>query len=125
MKLNLIAAYIGLFLLAFNGMTMMLNFSVLDLASTAIGLMMAVHHWLHYKELKALKQSREETAYVVTTANDVLSPLNKQFLISPKDFQYHLVFWPCTKNTIVTEGLEYRWFGIKKNDIYSSIGGVK
>lgn len=132
MKYNLIAAYVGLFIFAFNGTTMILNFSVLQLASTAIGFMMAGHHFLHYRELKALKesrealkQSREATEYVVTTANDVLAPLNKQFVLSPKDFQYHLGFWPCTKNTIVTEGLEYRWFGIKKSDIYSSIGGVK
>ena len=123
MKGHKIGAYIGLFLLAFDGTTTILNFSLLNAASTLIAFMIVFHHTMHYKELKALKQVREETAYVVTTANDVLAPLNKQFLISPKDFQYHLRFWPCTRNTIVTEGLEYTWYGVKKNDTYSSIGG--
>lgn len=124
MKTNLIFAYVGLFLLAFNGTTMILNFSALSLANTTIGLLIAVHHYLHYKELKALKQSREETAKVITIANDALAPLNKQILISPKDFQYQLRYWPCSR-TVVTEGLEYTWYGVRKNDIYVSIGGGK
>jgi len=123
MKGNLICAYVGLFLLVFNGTRMILDFSVLNLSSTTIGFMIAVHHYLHYRELKALNQSREETARVVTLANDALAPLNKQILIGLKDFQYHLTYWPCTKNTVVTEGLEYTWYGVKKNDTYVSIGG--
>lgn len=91
MKGHLICAYIGLFLLSFDVTTTVLNFSALNVSSTCIAFMIVVHHTLHYKELKDLKQSREETANVVTVANDVLAPLNKQFLVSPKDFQYHLV----------------------------------
>lgn len=124
MKFNLIAAYGGLLLFVWNGTTMILNFSVPILASTTIGFMMAVHHYLHYKELKALKQAREETAKVITLANDALAPLNKQILVSPMDFQYHLMPWPCSR-TVVTEGLEYTWYGVKKNDTYVSIGGGK
>ena len=123
MKFNLIAAYVGLFIFAFNGTTMILNCSVLQLASTAIGFMMAGHHYIHYKELKALKQSREETARVVTLANDALAPLNKQILRNLWDFQYQMQYWPCTSNTVVTEGLEYTWYGVKKNDTFASIGG--
>ena len=59
----------------------------------------------------------------MTLANDALAPLNKQVTRSLKDFQYYLGFWPCTKNTVVTEGLEYTWYGVKKNDTYVSIGG--
>lgn len=102
---------------------MILDFSVLHLASTTIGFMMAAHHWSHYRELKALKQSKEETARVVTLANDALAPFNKQILIGLKDLQYHLTYLPCSKNTVVTEGLEYTWYGVKKNDTYVSIGG--
>lgn len=123
MKFHIIAAYVGLFLFSWNCTTMILNFSVLSLASTAIGFMMAGHHYIHYKELKALKESREETARVVTLANDALAPLNRQILRSPKDFQYYPVHWPCTRNTVVTEGLEYTWYGVKKNDTFVSIGG--
>jgi hypothetical protein len=123
MKFHLIAAYVGLFLFVWNGTTMILDFSVLHLASTAIGFMMAGHHYTHYKELKALKQSREETARVVTLANDALAPLNKQILLDLLDLQYQVRYWPCSKNTVVTEGLEYTWYGLKKNDTYVSIGG--
>lgn len=123
MKAHLIIAYVGLFIFSWNGTTMILDFSVLHLACTAIGFLMAGHHCIHYKELKALKQSKDETARVVTLANDALAPLNKQFTRSLKDFQYYLGFWPCTKNTVVTEGLEYTWYGVKKNDTYVSIGG--
>lgn len=125
MKFHLIFAYVGLFLLVFNGTTMILNFSVLNLASTTIGFMMAVHHYLHYKELKALKQSMEDIARIQTFANDALAPFNKQILISPMDGKYELMFFPCSLNTVVSEGLEYKWYGVKKNDTYVSIGGHK
>lgn len=123
MKGHKICAYIGLFLLAFDGTTTILNFSLLNAVSTLIAFMIVVHHTIHYNELKALKQSREETARIQTLANDALAPLNKQILISLWDGKYELRFWPCTKNTVVTEGLEYTWYGVKKNDTYVSIGG--
>lgn len=125
MKVHLIIAYIGLFLLAFNGTNLVLNFNVLNFASTTIAFMVAAHHWVHYRELKALKYSMEETARVVTLANDALAPLNKQILRSLCDFQYQMQYWPCTKNTVVTEGKEYMWYGIKKNDTFVSIGGYR
>ena len=57
MKAHLIIAYVGLFLFAFDGTNMVLHFNMLNLASTTIAFMVAAHHWVHYRELKALKQS--------------------------------------------------------------------
>lgn len=67
----------------------------------------------------------DQTARIVTMANDELARFNKQILLSPKDFDYHVMYWPCTKNTVVTEGKEYMWYGIKKNDTFVTIGGYR
>lgn len=126
MKYEKIASCFGVAVFLYGGIAY-LFYSATDAHwyTMFIGILVAIHHYLHYKHLLEIEHERETTARIVTMANDELARFNKQILLSPKDFDYHVMNWPCTKNTVVTEGKEYMWYGIKKNDTFVSIGGYR
>ena len=62
-------------------------------------------NWVHGKH---------DFELLLQTANHELQKYARTILLNPKTSTIDVVNWPAPPETVITEGLEYKWIGIKK-----------
>lgn len=71
-------------------------------------------NWINAKYTKRMYDCQiDEIAEILVAANLELSKYGKCVMLQ-LDGRYRVVDWKIPPETIITEGLEYKWIGIKK-----------
>lgn len=55
----------------------------------------------------------DDIAEILVTANRELEKYGKCVMLQP-DGRYRVIDWKIPSDTVITEGLEYKWIGVKK-----------
>lgn len=55
----------------------------------------------------------DDIAEILVTANRELEKYGKQVMLQ-LDGRYRVIDWKIPSDTVITEGLEYKWIGVKK-----------
>lgn len=99
-----------------NGILLIINILndgyVMPFVALCTGICFA--NMLNAKTQKRMYDCHIDTlAEVLVAANSELAKYGKQVLLQ-LDGRYRVINWPTPTETVITEGLEYKWIGIKK-----------
>lgn len=106
----------GAFAFIFNGILLIINILSDGYAMPFVALCTGIcfANMMNAKGTKKMYDCHIDTlAEVLAAANSELNTYGKRVMLQ-LDGRYRVVNWPTPPETVITEGLEYKWIGVKK-----------
>lgn len=106
----------GAFAFIFNGILLIINILSDGYAMPFVALCTGIcfANMMNAKGTKKMYDCHvDDIAEILVEANRELEKYGKYVMLQ-LDGKYRIVNWPTPPDTVITEGLEYRWIGIKK-----------
>lgn len=106
----------GAFAFIINGILLIINILADGYAMPFVALCTGIcfANMMNAKGTKKMYDCHVDTlAEVLVVANSELKKYGKRVMLQ-LDGRYRVVNWPTPPETVITEGLEYKWIGVKK-----------